>query len=143
MQACMCACMRACCVRVCVSVSTVECNIISYSHLNAVTLLLISVDATLLYCLLLLVYRYMDHFPSTVQDGNGGSRSRLLFEKSAGYFDSELAPLRIYTLLPHVKLICILLNPAQRAYSWYQVCSTLDQIISCSEHYLQCFDAVG
>jgi len=54
------------------------------------------------------------------------SRGHLLFEKSAGYFDSELAPLRIHTLLPRVKLICILLNPAQRAYSWYQVCSTLE-----------------
>ena len=49
---------------------------------------------------------------------------RLLFEKSAGYFNSELAPQRVYALLPRVKLICILIHPAQRAYSWYQVCLT-------------------
>jgi len=67
----------------------------------------------------------MDHFPAAGRGDGSGSGGRLLFEKSAGYFDSELAPLRIYTLLPRIKLICILLNPAQRAYSWYQVSSTV------------------
>jgi len=79
---------------------------------------------TVLKCLLIPVCRYMDHFPAAVQDGD--SRGRLLFEKSAGYFDSELAPLRLYTLLPRVKLVCILLDPAKRAYSWYQVGLTFD-----------------
>ena len=59
--------------------------------------------------------RYLDHFPSVSEN------SQLVFEKSAGYFDSELAPHRIYALLPQVRLICLLVHPARRAYSWYQV----------------------
>lgn len=50
--------------------------------------------------------------------------SDFLFEKSATYFDSELAPHRARALLPKAKLICILIHPAKRAYSWYQVHST-------------------
>ena len=65
--------------------------------------------------------------------GRHSRRSRLVFEKSAGYFDSELAPQRIHALLPHVKLICILLNPARRAYSWYQVGMSLE-LSSSFEH---------
>jgi len=57
---------------------------------------------------------YLDHFPAAVLNGS------LLFEKSAAYFNSEPAPSRVSALLPRVKLICILLHPAQRAYSWYQ-----------------------
>lgn len=47
--------------------------------------------------------------------------SDFLFEKSATYFDSEVAPRRAHALLPKAKLICILIHPAKRAYSWYQV----------------------
>ncbi|KAK3090891.1 hypothetical protein FSP39_015504 [Pinctada imbricata] len=46
--------------------------------------------------------------------------SEFLFEKSATYFDNELVPMRAHGLLPKAKLICILVNPAKRAYSWYQ-----------------------
>ncbi|RZC33289.1 bifunctional heparan sulfate N-deacetylase/N-sulfotransferase [Asbolus verrucosus] len=42
------------------------------------------------------------------------------FEKSATYFDGELVPKRVHALLPHAKLITILISPAKRAYSWYQ-----------------------
>ena len=45
----------------------------------------------------------------------------LLFEKSATYFDNEMAPKRVHALLPKAKLVVILTNPARRAYSWYQV----------------------
>lgn len=43
------------------------------------------------------------------------------FEKSANYFDSEVAAQRAASLLPKAKIITILINPADRAYSWYQV----------------------
>ncbi len=58
----------------------------------------------------------MQYFPVT----EPGSRI-LLFEKSANYFDSELAPRRAHALLPDARLITILIHPAKRAYSWYQV----------------------
>ena len=44
-----------------------------------------------------------------------------LFEKSANYFDSDVTPRRMHFLLPKCKLIAILVNPVNRAYSWYQV----------------------
>lgn len=68
--------------------------------------------------LLYFVVRYLEHFPLLA---NSSDQRQLLFEKSAGYFDSELAPRRAYALLPHAKLVCILSHPAKRAYSWYQV----------------------
>lgn len=58
---------------------------------------------------------YMSFFPS---DTN--SSARYYFEKSATYFDGELVPKRVHALLPHAKLITILISPARRAYSWYQ-----------------------
>lgn len=48
--------------------------------------------------------------------------SDIIFEKTANYFDNNLAPLYIKNLLPKIKLIIILTNPVDRAYSWYQVC---------------------
>ncbi|KAJ6216358.1 hypothetical protein RDWZM_007515 [Blomia tropicalis] len=42
------------------------------------------------------------------------------FEKSSTYFDGELVPMRVHSLLPHAKLIVILISPLKRAYSWYQ-----------------------
>lgn len=44
-----------------------------------------------------------------------------LFEKSANYFPSEEAPQRAAALLPKAKIITLLINPSDRAYSWYQV----------------------
>jgi hypothetical protein len=43
------------------------------------------------------------------------------FEKSATYFDSQLAIKRIQALLPHVRLIMMFAEPGIRAYSRYQV----------------------
>lgn len=46
--------------------------------------------------------------------------TRYLFEKSATYFDGDLVPKRVHALLPHARLVTILISPAKRAYSWYQ-----------------------
>lgn len=46
-----------------------------------------------------------------------------MFEKSANYFDTEVVPKRGAALLPRAKIITVLINPADRAYSWYQVTS--------------------
>uniref|UniRef100_A0A7R9PPV4 [heparan sulfate]-glucosamine N-sulfotransferase n=1 Tax=Timema genevievae TaxID=629358 RepID=A0A7R9PPV4_TIMGE len=58
---------------------------------------------------------YMSFFP-VPKNGSG----RYLFEKSATYFDGDVVPRRVHALLPHAKLITILISPAKRAYSWYQ-----------------------
>lgn len=60
--------------------------------------------------------RYMEFFPIP-----SNTTSDFYFEKSANYFDSEVAPRRAAALLPKAKVITILINPADRAYSWYQV----------------------
>ncbi|XP_037879699.1 bifunctional heparan sulfate N-deacetylase/N-sulfotransferase [Glossina fuscipes] len=59
---------------------------------------------------------YMDFFP---MDTNA-STIRYMFEKSATYFDGETVPKRAHALLPHAKIVTILISPAKRAYSWYQ-----------------------
>ncbi|XP_048248131.1 bifunctional heparan sulfate N-deacetylase/N-sulfotransferase 3-like isoform X1 [Haliotis rufescens] len=58
---------------------------------------------------------YMEFFPVPVN-----STSMFMFEKSATYFDRDLVPMRAHALLPRAKIICILLSPSKRAYSWYQ-----------------------
>lgn len=58
---------------------------------------------------------YMNYFPVPKN-----STARYLFEKSATYFDGDLVPRRAHALLPHAKLVTILISPAKRAYSWYQ-----------------------
>uniref|UniRef100_W8B640 [heparan sulfate]-glucosamine N-sulfotransferase n=1 Tax=Ceratitis capitata TaxID=7213 RepID=W8B640_CERCA len=65
---------------------------------------------------------YMDFFPS---DSSANStavtpQTRYMFEKSATYFDGEAVPKRAHALLPHAKIVSILISPAKRAYSWYQ-----------------------
>lgn len=57
---------------------------------------------------------YMNFFPVEANS------SHYLFEKSATYFDGDLVPKRVQALLPHAKLVTILISPAKRAYSWYQ-----------------------
>ncbi|OTF72476.1 bifunctional heparan sulfate N-deacetylase/N-sulfotransferase-like protein [Euroglyphus maynei] len=42
------------------------------------------------------------------------------FEKSSTYFDGEQVPMRVHSLLPHARIVIILINPTLRAYSWYQ-----------------------
>ncbi|XP_037364835.1 bifunctional heparan sulfate N-deacetylase/N-sulfotransferase 1 isoform X2 [Talpa occidentalis] len=58
---------------------------------------------------------YMEFFPIP-----SNTTSDFYFEKSANYFDSEMAPRRAAALLPKAKVLTILINPADRAYSWYQ-----------------------
>ncbi|XP_062846559.1 bifunctional heparan sulfate N-deacetylase/N-sulfotransferase 1 [Trichomycterus rosablanca] len=58
---------------------------------------------------------YMEFFPFP-----SNTSSDFYFEKSANYFDSEVAPSRAAALLPKAKIITVLINPAERAYAWYQ-----------------------
>lgn len=60
--------------------------------------------------------RYMDFFPAP-----SNATTDLLFEKSANYFHSQEAPRRAASLVPKAKIITILIDPSDRAYSWYQV----------------------
>jgi hypothetical protein len=62
--------------------------------------------------------KLFDHAPIK----NESSSSLIFFEKSANYFTEFKAPNRIKKLLENdVKFVIIALEPAQRAYSWYQV----------------------
>ncbi|KYO47447.1 hypothetical protein Y1Q_0001241 [Alligator mississippiensis] len=58
---------------------------------------------------------YMGFFPSP-----SNVTTDFLFEKSASYFHSEEAPKRAASLIPKAKFITILIDPSDRAYSWYQ-----------------------
>lgn len=62
------------------------------------------------------VLRYMDFFPFP-----SNVSTDFMFEKSANYFDTEAAPKRAAALLPRAKVLAVLINPSDRAYSWYQV----------------------
>lgn len=44
----------------------------------------------------------------------------IYFDKSATYFDDPKAPERASQLLPAAKIVIMLIDPADRAYSWYQ-----------------------
>ncbi|KAL7981800.1 hypothetical protein Chor_000857 [Crotalus horridus] len=58
---------------------------------------------------------YMEFFPTP-----SNVTTDFLFEKSANYFHSEEAPKRAASLIPKAKIITILIDPSDRAYSWYQ-----------------------
>lgn len=58
---------------------------------------------------------YMEFFPVPAN-----SSKKFMFEKSATYFDGEFVPKRAHSLLPHAKIVSILISPGKRAYSWYQ-----------------------
>ncbi|XP_036827838.1 bifunctional heparan sulfate N-deacetylase/N-sulfotransferase 4-like [Oncorhynchus mykiss] len=58
---------------------------------------------------------YMELFPLP-----SNVTSDFLFEKSSAYFHSEDAPRRAAALLPKAKILTVLINPSDRAYSWYQ-----------------------
>uniref|UniRef100_A0A3P9HYK7 [heparan sulfate]-glucosamine N-sulfotransferase n=1 Tax=Oryzias latipes TaxID=8090 RepID=A0A3P9HYK7_ORYLA len=58
---------------------------------------------------------YMDFFPFP-----SNVSTDFMFEKSANYFDSDAAPRRAAALLPRAKILSVLINPSDRAYSWYQ-----------------------
>ncbi|XP_070805314.1 bifunctional heparan sulfate N-deacetylase/N-sulfotransferase 3 isoform X2 [Pituophis catenifer annectens] len=59
---------------------------------------------------------YMEFFPTP-----SNVTTDFLFEKSANYFHSEDAPKRVASLIPKAKIITILIDPSDRAYSWYQL----------------------
>ena len=69
-----------------------------------------------LYLFFLCSLRYMDFFPFP-----SNVSTDFMFEKSANYFDTEVAPKRAAALLPRAKILAVLINPSDRAYSWYQV----------------------
>lgn len=55
-------------------------------------------------------------------DNSSSLPNTILFEKSANYFSHSKAPIRIRSLFKdNVKLIILTIDPALRAYSWYQV----------------------
>lgn len=58
---------------------------------------------------------YMDFFPLP-----SNVSTDFMFEKSANYFDTEVAPKRAAALLPRAKILAVLIHPADRAHSWYQ-----------------------
>uniref|UniRef100_A0A8C1M9L1 [heparan sulfate]-glucosamine N-sulfotransferase n=1 Tax=Cyprinus carpio TaxID=7962 RepID=A0A8C1M9L1_CYPCA len=58
---------------------------------------------------------YMEFFPVP-----SNVSTDFLFEKSANYFPSEETPKRAAALLPKAKILTLLINPSDRAYSWYQ-----------------------
>lgn len=58
----------------------------------------------------------MDFFPFP-----SNTTTDFMFEKSANYFDTEAAAKRAAALLPRAKILAVLTNPSDRAYSWYQV----------------------
>lgn len=62
------------------------------------------------------LHRYMDFFPFP-----SNTTTDFMFEKSANYFDTDVAPKRAAALLPRAKILAVLINPSDRAYSWYQV----------------------
>jgi hypothetical protein len=57
---------------------------------------------------------YRSHFPIQAEDNS------LYFEATPYYLFHPLAPQRVAQDLPHVKLIAILRNPTERAFSHYQ-----------------------
>uniref|UniRef100_H2V9M2 [heparan sulfate]-glucosamine N-sulfotransferase n=1 Tax=Takifugu rubripes TaxID=31033 RepID=H2V9M2_TAKRU len=58
---------------------------------------------------------YMDFFPFP-----SNITTDFMFEKSANYFDTDAAAKRAAALLPRAKILAVLTNPSDRAYSWYQ-----------------------
>nr|XP_002120286.1 bifunctional heparan sulfate N-deacetylase/N-sulfotransferase 4 [Ciona intestinalis] len=56
---------------------------------------------------------YMSFFPTP-------ENNTVIFEKSATYFDQQVVPKRLTMLLPSKHVVVVLIDPAKRAYSWYQ-----------------------
>lgn len=67
---------------------------------------------------------YLDRFPLPSSDGVTDAYSvpngYYYFDKSATYFDDPKVPRRASSLLPDARIVILLINPADRAYSWYQ-----------------------
>jgi hypothetical protein len=47
--------------------------------------------------------------------------TKIILEKSANYFDNPNTPEAIYSVIPNAKIIILMIDPVERAYSWYQV----------------------
>ena len=57
--------------------------------------------------------------------------NKTIFEKSANYFANPNSPSRIRALFnDNVQLVALILDPAYRALSWYQVHSSISLIIN-------------
>lgn len=50
----------------------------------------------------------------------GDEDARVYIDKSATYFDDPHVPRRASLLLPDARLVIMLVDPSERAYSWYQ-----------------------
>ena len=59
---------------------------------------------------------YQSYFPA----GDEAGQYRAIGEVTPDYLATAEAPARIHALLPQCRLIAILRNPVDRAYSWYQ-----------------------
>nr|WP_309101232.1 sulfotransferase domain-containing protein [Fredinandcohnia onubensis] len=60
---------------------------------------------------------YRDQFPSLVLN----TENVITGEATPNYIDDPLAPQRVFQCMPNVKLIILLRNPVDRAYSQYQM----------------------
>ncbi|CAK9297157.1 unnamed protein product [Gordionus sp. m RMFG-2023] len=66
---------------------------------------------------------YLDLYEPILRNvtSNISMNSEIVYmDKSATYFDSALAPMRVKNLVPESLLFIVLLDPIDRAYSWYQ-----------------------
>lgn len=61
---------------------------------------------------------YLERFSHN--DNINGNESRIFLDKSATYFDDPEVPRRAGAMLPNAHILILLINPADRAYSWYQ-----------------------
>lgn len=63
---------------------------------------------------------YKSHFPKVNK-----SAKKITIDASANYFESKIAPKRLMELNPRAKVIVVLRNPVDRAYSHYQMAKAL------------------
>lgn len=65
---------------------------------------------------------YRAHFPATadLQGASAGNRRRITGEATPDYLMNPLVPARIHGVIPNARLIALLRDPADRAYSFYK-----------------------
>jgi Sulfotransferase domain len=68
--------------------------------------------------------RYFERGPSWYQDyfppAGDAARYRAIGEATAGYLAHPDVPARVHALIPDCRLVAVLRNPVERAFSWYQ-----------------------
>lgn len=64
-------------------------------------------------------YHYSKGFDWYKSKFNSTNEHKIIIEKTANYFDNPKVPELIFHLLPEAKIIILLMNPTDRAYSWY------------------------